>query len=248
VLAQSVAELQECLPDSAVVLDVGGWGRPFRRADWVLDQMSYETRGLYGFDGDGPERYCEERWIRHDICSREPWPFDDDQFDFVICSHVLEDVRDPVWVASELARVGRAGYVEVPSRLQEQAWAAQGPWVGWGHHHWLVDVDPDAGHLEFAFKHHIVHSNPNAYFPAGFAQRLTPEQAVQRLTWTEGFTASERTFGNPQELLDYLESYVADHAGEVPPPPPAPAAGLVLRARHLGARAAHRAGRVLEGG
>jgi hypothetical protein len=24
-----------------VVLDVGGWGRPFKRADWVLDLMPY---------------------------------------------------------------------------------------------------------------------------------------------------------------------------------------------------------------
>ena len=51
-------------------------------------------------------------------------------FDFAICSHTLEDVCDPVWVCEELARVAKAGYIEVPSRLEEQAWSFQGPWVG----------------------------------------------------------------------------------------------------------------------
>jgi hypothetical protein len=44
-------------PQPHVVLDVGGWGRPFTRADWVLDLMPYETRGLYGRDGTGEERF-----------------------------------------------------------------------------------------------------------------------------------------------------------------------------------------------
>ena len=32
------------LPDSAKVLDVGGWAAPLNRADWVIDQMPYESR------------------------------------------------------------------------------------------------------------------------------------------------------------------------------------------------------------
>src|SRR5204863_8798249 len=37
-------------------------------------------------------------------------------------------------------RVGKAGYIEVPSRLEEQTLGVHGPWVGWSHHRWLVDV------------------------------------------------------------------------------------------------------------
>ena len=58
----------------------------------------------------------------------------------MICSHTLEDVRDPIWVCSEIQRVAKAGYIEVPSRLEEQSYGFQGPWVGWGHHHWLIEV------------------------------------------------------------------------------------------------------------
>ncbi len=57
-----------------------------------------------------------------DICDHEPYPFGDQEFDFVICSQTLEDVRDPIWVCSEINRIGKAGYIEVPSRLEEQSW------------------------------------------------------------------------------------------------------------------------------
>src|SRR5205807_4451472 len=53
----SLLRLERMLDDSAVVLDIGGWGRPLARADWVVDHMPYETRGLYGRDGDGAERF-----------------------------------------------------------------------------------------------------------------------------------------------------------------------------------------------
>src|SRR5215212_2730078 len=118
------------LDAEAVVLDVGGWASPLARADWVIDLMPHETRGLYGESDPARERFSGERWVERDICARDPWPFADGQFDFAVCSHTLEDVRDPVWVCSELARVARAGYVEVPSRLEEQAFGVHGPWVG----------------------------------------------------------------------------------------------------------------------
>src|SRR2546430_2182608 len=141
--ASSVERLARELPDDALVLDVGGWIQPFTRANWVVDLMPYETRGRHGTQGVAPERFSKDTWVERDICHHEPWPFEDDQFDFVICAHTLEDVRDPVAVCSELNRVASAGYIEVPSRLEEHSYGFQGPWVGWGHHRWLVDITDD---------------------------------------------------------------------------------------------------------
>ncbi len=159
----------EALPADASVLDVGGWAAPLARADWVIDLMGWETRGLYGSVDPADERFSAATWVQRDICAREPWPFADGAFDFVVCSHTLEDVRDPIWVCSELSRVARAGYVEVPPRLVEQSFGVQGDWVGWGHHHWLIDV-VDGG-LEFVFKPHIL-ARKDLHFPAGFAASL----------------------------------------------------------------------------
>ena len=205
-IGSSVEWIAREVDDDALVLDVGGWGKPLRRADVVLDQMPYETRGLYGFDGEGPERFSQATWIRTDICDRAPWPFADGTFDFAVCSHTLEDVRDPVWVCAELTRVAKAGYVEVPSRLEEQCYGIQGPWVGWGHHHWLVDVTP--GFIEFVFKHHVVHGMPAAHFPPAFYGTLRPEERVQSLWWEGSFSASERTFVDAEGLDTFLASFV----------------------------------------
>lgn len=226
-LQQSAQRILDTVPDDAVVLDIGAWGKPFRRADWVLDHWPYETRGLYGFDGPEPERFDMSRWVIRDVCDREPYPFGDKEIDFVICSHTLEDVRDPIWVCQEMVRIAKAGYVEVPSRVEEQTYGVQGDWVGWGHHHWLVDVGDDS--IDFFFKHHIVHSKPGARFPAGYVDGLAPEQRVQTLWWQDSFTAAEKSFIQPEETDAYLESFVTAQLERRPAAPTPNAHSLVRR-------------------
>ena len=207
-LASSLARIESELPADARVLDVGGWGRPLARADWVIDLMPHATRGLYGRDGTGEERFSTDTWVQRDICSHEPWPFADGEFDFAVCSHTLEDVRDPVRVCEELARVAKAGYVEVPSRLEEQSPMADQPGVGWSHHRWLIDVDPDAASIEFVFKHGVVHSNPSNHFPPGFHAALSAEERVSTLWWQGELTARERVMMSAEELDPYLAGFV----------------------------------------
>ena len=73
----------------------------------MIDLMPYATRGLYGPAAARPERFSEDTWVQQDICG--PWPFADDQFDFAVCAHTLEDVRDPIVVCDELSRVAQGG-------------------------------------------------------------------------------------------------------------------------------------------
>ena len=210
-LAASVERLTRQLGDGDLVLDVGGWIHPLARADWVIDLMPYESRGQFGLQGDGPERFTAATWVERDICEHEPWPFEDGQFDFVTCVHTLEDVRDPIWVCRELNRVARAGYIEVPSRLEEQSYGFQGPWVGWGHHRWLVDVAD--GRLDFTMKHHVVHGPEAFSFPLSFYEGLSDEQKVQTLWWEGSFRFGERITldAEGRELESYLADFVAEH-------------------------------------
>lgn len=205
-LDESLRRICGRLDDSASVLDVGGWARPLNRADWVLDLMPCASRGMLGHDGEGAERFNPDTWVTRDVCAREPWPFADGSFDFAVCSHTLEDLRDPVWVCAELQRVARAGYIEVPSRLVEQSWNVQGPWVGWSHHHWLIDVD-GAG-ISFVFKPHLLGGMPGSAFPAGFAAGLGAADRVQTLWWEGAFYSRERLFYEPDELNAYLTDFV----------------------------------------
>jgi len=99
------------VPADALVLEVGSGGNPYARANVLLD--AYE--------------HTRERHWAPLVTDRptvlgfvENLPFRDGAFDFVIASHVLEHSRDPARFLDELARVARAGYIEVPDAFMER--------------------------------------------------------------------------------------------------------------------------------
>jgi len=106
------------------VLDVGGGAFPFLRADVVIDNDQIEETHRQGMLIDKSKRYIQ--------CSAECMPFADNQFDFVFCRDVLEHVDAPASVCEELMRVGKRGYIEVPSSMWEYCY---------GHptHRWLIE-------------------------------------------------------------------------------------------------------------
>ena len=46
-------------------------------------------------------------------------PFKDNEFDFVIASHVIEHVEDVEFFIKELERVSKQGYIELPTMLED---------------------------------------------------------------------------------------------------------------------------------
>lgn len=192
----NVTKLLTLLAPSDLVLDVGGWACPFNRAQWIIDAEPFETRGFYRTFGgppcQGPEEewFTEETWVRRDICDRVPWPFADKQFDFAICSHTLEDVRDPLRVCAELIRVAKRGYLEVPSRAAESCLGLERPGqAGLSHHRWLIDIV--GSKVSFLQKLHMIHSDWRFALPPRFRRLLTPETSVQWLWWDGEFEFEE---------------------------------------------------------
>jgi len=190
----------EELVGDGLLLDVGGYARPFLRADYVIDIFPYETRCIVA-DGIGRlpttclhrdplpgERFRKETWIIHDICSGFPFP--DKMFDFVVASHVLEDVRDPIRACSEIIRVGRAGYIEVPSRIIEQTMGfEQEGVVGCPRHRWLVEIQDNC--LTFRLKPHFLHTHKKYYIPRSFTRTLFPEVQCPFIFWNGSFEYGE---------------------------------------------------------
>jgi len=61
-----------------------------------------------------------------------------------------------LWVCSELMRVSKAGYIEVPSKLYEMTFNLEAKGLsGACHHRWLIDVFENK--IRFTFKHFYVH-------------------------------------------------------------------------------------------
>lgn len=193
------------LVGTGTLLDVGGWAQPLRRADYVVDLLPYETRGQYGSLGPGPEHFDGSTWVQHDICG-PPLPFQDDQFDFVVCSHVLEDIRDPLRVCGELVRVAKAGYIEVPSREIESTWGVEGRYTGYYHHRWLVERRDDG--LVFRFKTPALLASRRLHLPARHGRSLPEDRRVTWLFWTGSFAFCEEVLISGEATKDELAAFV----------------------------------------
>jgi len=98
------------------VLEVGPGGLPFGRADVLLD---------LAFDDE--ELAAKQRGGALAVATGKPtyfydggrFPFDDNEFDYVVCSHVVEHVADVEDFLSELSRVASRGYIEFPTTYYE---------------------------------------------------------------------------------------------------------------------------------
>jgi FkbM family methyltransferase len=90
-------------------------------------------------------------FFNFDICDAEAWSQvlqyveKNGKFDFSICSHTLEDVRDPLLVCEMLSRISVSGYIAVPALARELArfeFGENGP-RGYIHHRWLFRMSND---------------------------------------------------------------------------------------------------------
>ena len=93
-----------------LVLDVGSGDKPHWRADILLDRFP-DSEHVVQRAGAAAAR-TPRPLFDADIADM---PFADQVFDYVNCSHVLEHVLDPAAAMSELMRVAKAGYIEVPA-------------------------------------------------------------------------------------------------------------------------------------
>lgn len=96
---------------SALVLEVGAGGNPYPRANVLLD--AYEATRERHWAPLTSDRPTVLGFV-------ENLPFKDDAFDFVIAARVLEHSSDPAVFISELQRVAKAGYIEVPDAFMER--------------------------------------------------------------------------------------------------------------------------------
>jgi SAM-dependent methyltransferase len=99
------------IKDGEKVLDIGSGGDPFPYATHLTDK----------FPGDTHHRYqkLNTKNLPFTQADVQNLPFEDKSFDFVYCSHVLEHVEDPAKALSEISRVGKRGFIEVPDKMSD---------------------------------------------------------------------------------------------------------------------------------
>lgn len=90
----------------SLCLDVGCGENPFPYADVLCDLRRIEK--------------CEQMFV---ISDAHFLPFRSEIFDFVVCFHVFEHVKNPKLVFAELKRIAKHGHIQTPSPFAEMLYA-----------------------------------------------------------------------------------------------------------------------------
>lgn len=98
--------------NSERVLEVGGGHNPHPRANVVVDKFAESN-----FHRSGDIKVLKNQTFLE--ADGENLPFKDNEFDYVICNHVLEHVDNPIKFLQEQSRVAKRGYIETPSYIGE---------------------------------------------------------------------------------------------------------------------------------
>ena len=97
---------------------------------------------------DLSEYYSNKKFVR---IFEKKLPFQDKEFDFVIASHVMEHVEDIEYFIKELERVSKKGYIELPTKLEDNL-----VFENKKDHLWHMDFDDVELKLLISKKLHII--------------------------------------------------------------------------------------------
>jgi len=95
------------------VLDVGSGHNPFKRANVLLDKEFGESIHR---SGKKAKKYEHQLLVLGDATQM---PFQNEEFDYSIASHIAEHIEDIDKFIEELQRVSKRGYIETPGPISE---------------------------------------------------------------------------------------------------------------------------------
>lgn len=186
------------ISDTDKVLDIGSGHLPFpyatHLADLAIEDHNFGRAGI-------PFKHIEGKPVFN--CGVEDMPFEDKEFDFVYCSHVLEHVTCPITACKELMRVAKRGYLECPSRGKDLFLNT----AKISNHKWMVEYFDDR--LVFTEYNQeqlkglssnilmSMHCAPESEREKAFSALvlLKAEQVNTMLMWEDGFQVEVRKIG-----------------------------------------------------
>lgn len=100
------------------VLEIGPGGYPHPRSDVLLEKRFNDDAIAEAQRGYAPKHNSRQEIVYYD---GGEFPFSDNEFDYVICSHVLEHIPESEldFFIYEMQRVGKRGFIEFPTIFYE---------------------------------------------------------------------------------------------------------------------------------
>ena len=103
--------LANIVEPSQNIADLGSGHNPFRHAQLCVDKYDSDDIQRGGQNLAKPT----QKDMKNVDLNIYPYPFEDKAFDFVLCSHVLEHLENPVRACNEMSRIAHSGYIELPA-------------------------------------------------------------------------------------------------------------------------------------
>lgn len=175
------------------ILDVGGAKNTHRQATHIID-ICEKPKG------------CKLKYTQMDVCE-EKWPFKNKEFDYVYCSNLLEDVKNPKFVCEEMIRVGKAGRIIVPNISTEcrpgvDTWPMSYKYAGFVHHRWLCFIKKNE--IIFCPKTPITHIYD---WTGHLTNEYIKKNFYMCLDWIDNFKIEEVVFNEWDTFYNLLKNY-----------------------------------------
>jgi hypothetical protein len=114
------------------LIDVGASANPWTK-DFVTHIVDFAKGGLAAtyFTGN----ICDMR-VWNLVLEHVKWH---GKFDFLVCTHTLEDISSPKMVSNMFGKIANEGFIAMPSKFIELN-KPEGQWTGYIHHRWIYDL------------------------------------------------------------------------------------------------------------
>ena len=128
-------------------------------------------------------------------------PFKDKEFDYVVCAHVIEHVNDPIFFKKEIERIGKSGYIELPTRLNDNmVFGCDEEIFG---HKWWFEFDDDDKKLVFSKKINAI----DQFVSVGSIFDLTEifdDSFIIQTYWNESIEMEKKDAYQLQKKISFL--------------------------------------------
>ena len=128
-------------------------------------------------------------------------PFKDKEFDYVVCAHVIEHVNDPIFFKKEIERIGKSGYIELPTRLNDNmVFGCDEEIFG---HKWWFEFDDDDKKLVFSKKINAIEQ----FVSVGSIFDLTEifdDSFIIQTYWNESIEMEQKDAYQLQKKISFL--------------------------------------------
>jgi len=181
---------------------------------WNIVDLGSGTRGACPLANvlvdqqDWSSSFKGREFVVHDV-NTNPLPFKDNQFDFCWASHILEHVRDPMVFLSEIVRISKAGYIEVPTPLIDNMVSGDDINDPSGHK-WWVYYDDTEEELVLRPRRHILQRSVDSlelnklypFFRSSFVIELYWEGSINVTMEDEKYFYEDKNYDLSQEKIN----------------------------------------------